>query len=484
MLLALGGSLAPMVLGSGCAGGTFSTVDTNVGGSSAGDAGEVSGSAGTGATVGRACNGPEECDDHDSCTNDACSADGTCTSSKKCLGSQQCCGGDCADCCKDNDCDDGVSCTQNTCFMGRCLYVPQDSKCEASEFCSGKDGCRARRPCGILPGEDALRACDDGDGCTTDSCGSDKFCRHDFCSKLCCEGATGKAASACSSDCCSDAQCDTGRDPCMVGSCVDGKCSLKKLCPGDERCCPSADGKTASCGACCTAADCDDHVGCTFDQCAGFHCSSTPRECKLGYVCDAKDGCVPTDSCANDGDCDPKSPCQTNGRCEAGACKFDGCTSGTKCCDSGCGVCCSNDECNDNIACTVDACGPDGCTHTPDSAVCAKGQICDPQKGCVGCLNEKSCDDGLSCTTDACSLQNSCTHTSTCGKLKFCTSAGCVECLTDGDCQGAATTDAIGSGGCSFRRCVEGACQTKTETCDIGFCCPPYGCLPQCLQTQ
>lgn len=487
LLLALACALGPLSLSNGCAGEAFTPAARGTGGSAVGEGGEASESGASGGGSKRACRGPDECDDQDPCTTDGCGADGTCVSSQKCLGSQQCCGGDCADCCGDEDCDDGVSCTENTCFMGQCLYVPKDSQCEAGQFCSSKEGCRPRQACGILPGEDAVKVCDDADGCTADSCGADNFCRHDYCSKLCCPGDAGRATSACASECCNDAQCDTDRDPCTVGACIDGQCSVKPLCGDGLRCCPNADGKSASCGTCCTAADCDDHHGCTEDQCAGGHCTSTPAtpdRCGPGHVCDLEEGCIPADTCDVASDCKPKTPCQLNPRCEGGACRFDSCSqTGTKCCATGCAACCSDQECSDNIACTRDVCGPSGCTHTPDAALCGKGQQCDPQKGCVDCVNDKSCDDGLSCTTDSCSLQNRCTHTSTCGASKFCASAGCVECLADSDCQVPLTKAAIAQG-CTLQRCVNGTCQTKTETCDVGFCCPPYGCLPQCLQTQ
>jgi hypothetical protein len=487
LLLALGCALTPTLVGSGCAGEAFMGSDRSSGGTSAGDASELAGNAGDDSNSGQSCNGPEECDDGVACTTDVCGADGKCVFAPKCVGAQHCCGGDCAECCGNADCDDGVACTENTCFMGQCMYVPKDSQCDRGQFCSGKDGCRPRQACGVLSGEDPKTVCNDGDGCTTDSCGADNFCRHDYCTKLCCPGAAGAASSACASDCCADAQCDTDRDPCTVGSCSDGKCSLKSLCPDGQQCCPSADGKSATCGACCTAAECDDYHGCTVDQCTGNHCSHTPGDCKQpGYVCDLDKGCVPGDACKDAGDCVPKTPCQTNPQCKGGVCTFDGCTApGTKCCkDTGCGICCSNEECNDNIACTEDACGPGGCTHTPKVGLCGKGQICDAELGCVDCANDQACDDGLACTTDACGLQNSCTHTSTCGKLKYCTSAGCVDCIRDSDCQGSVMAAAISQPGCTVQRCVEGSCQARTEPCDIGFCCPPYGCLPQCLQTQ
>ena len=130
----------------------------------------------------------------------------------------------------------------NTCFSGQCMYVPDDTKCDMTQFCSAKDGCTVRQACGILVGEDPTKACDDGSSCTTDSCVKN-LCQHDFCAqgKLCCEG------TGCADRCCNDSQCNTGNDPCKVGSCKGNKCSLVALCGDGQQCCPSADAKTATC---------------------------------------------------------------------------------------------------------------------------------------------------------------------------------------------------------------------------------------------
>jgi hypothetical protein len=397
------------------------------------------------------CDGPEDCDDKNLCTIDRCNADGTCDASPKCGGADKCCSGDCQQCCEHSDCEDDLACTDNTCFMGQCMFVPQDQACAATEYCSAKSGCTPRQVCTGLPGESGA-VCDDQAGCTTDVC-EGGFCQHKFCdtksaAKLCCEG-TGCA------ECCTDSQCDDGSDPCTVGSCQDGKCSVSgvPLCGKGQECCPSADGTTATCGACCSANDCDDAVGCTVDQCVGGQCSHTP-DVKIcggeGYVCDLTRGCMKAPACTVNTDCKPTA-CQSNGRCEGGACHFDGCTLGTTCCanGSGCAACCSDAGCNDNIACTKDACGSTGCTHTPDSTQCPPRYLCKALNGCV------------------------------------------PGCMVDDDCKPHVTTNAaipIGTNPCSVSKCVQGQCQDTTIDCgDFQTCCPATGgcTLPnQCLQTQ
>ncbi len=499
VLLALFCLVLPALWTSGCTGGSFSAVNADgsaaAGASSSGGNGSAGkgGMIGTGAGKGVKCGGPEDCDDKDACTSDRCNADGTCDASPKCLGTEKCCGGgECAECCTNADCDDGVSCTTNTCFSGQCMYVPDDMQCDKTQYCSAKDGCRARQACGILANEPA-NVCADDSSCTTDSCAGN-LCQHNFCpdpnAKLCCEG-VGCAA------CCNNSQCDNHQDPCTVGSCQDGKCSTVPLCANGLECCPSADGKTATCGKCCSAAECDDHVGCTADACGGGQCSHTPsKPCPMGYVCDVLNDCQKAPDCTTSNGCLAKAgPCQTNPKCENGSCHFDTCVAPAKCCagagtaSGSCAVCCSDAECSDNIDCTTDACTANGCTHTPDKTKCAAGQLCDAQAGCVGCQQPTDCDDKLSCTTDSCS-QGTCSHLSTCGKVSpYCTVNGCSQCVSDSDCQGGVVLTNIAQPpigtGCSTSTCVSGQCQTKTQDCgDLQICCQPYGCQIRCLQTQ
>jgi len=452
VFLALVSALLPAIWTSGCGGDAFTASDTgskagaaSTGGSDSSGSNGGSSEAGAGASTSVTCNGPEDCDDGNICTTDRCNPDGTCDASPKCPGSERCCGGDCAQCCENTDCDDGLSCTKNTCFSGQCMFVPDDTNCAATQFCSAKDGCTARQACTGLPGESAS-VCDDKAGCTIDSC-QGNFCHHDFCpdanATLCCEG-TGCAA------CCNDSQCDTDQDPCTVGSCQDGKCSVVPRCGDGQECCPSADGKTATCGKCCTANECDDKVPCTVDQCGGGQCSNTPQAamCPMGYVCDATHGCVKPPGCSTNADC--KAPlCKSNGKCDGGACHFDDCAAGTHCCANGCLACCGVEECNDEIPCTIDSCGAGGCSHTPDSSQCPKGYLCNAAKGCV---------------------------------------AGCT---VDSDCRLQVVTNAaipIGTNPCTTAKCQKGQCIDVTVDCgDFQTCCPATGgcALPnQCLQTQ
>lgn len=504
VVLALTCLLAGSAMISACSGGEFAKGSADqAGGSSGGSDSGGSGAVGNapptgGGTSGQgdACAGPEDCDDKDACTVDLCNADGTCDVAPRCLGTEKCCGGECAECCADADCEDMLECTKNSCFAGKCMYIPDDTACEPTDYCSTSDGCRAKQVCGLM-GAATTEECDDGSACTTDRCDGN-FCKHDFCAKgvsdvklgLCCEG-------GCAEECCTDSQCDDPNDPCQVGSCQGGKCSRVALCADGLECCPSADRQTAACGTCCTADDCDDHVGCTADACQGRQCSHTPRTspdpqaCNPGYLCDPQDPqepCVKAPDCDSAADCDP-SPCQSNARCEDGSCRFDECsmgTTGTKCCDGqGCALCCDDSQCNDNIACTRDTCTADGCEHEPDDMSCGPGKHCDAGRGCIGCTSNAECDDRTACTTDVCNMNTfTCLHSTSC-LSGYCEpmTGECVECKQNSDCQGGVITTAAAPPGttCSVMTCKANKCVASTVTCTgLQHCCPPFGCAIAC----
>lgn len=496
VLLAFMSASIPALWASGCTGGAFSSSEpagpAEVAGS--GGTGNSGGSSGTGAGTSVTCAGPEDCNDKDVCTVDRCNADGTCAASPKCMGNEKCCEGDCAQCCDNADCDDGISCTENRCFMGQCMYLPEDASCGPGQYCAAKDGCHPLQACGILANEDVSKVCDDGSTCTVDSC-EKNFCRHEFCSdkaKLCCEGGD----PSCAEECCVDSQCDTDQDPCSVGKCEGGKCSLVKLCGEGQQCCPSADGKTATCGGCCSAKDCNDDITCTEDQCGGGRCSNTPKSsllCPRGEICSlAQRRCVKAPDCVTNSDCKAKATgCQTNPVCDRGTCRFDDCAPGSKCCGdpSGstarCGVCCDASDCGDMVDCTTDTCTANGCVHTPSDA-CKPG-FCDTRRGCLECRSDTDCDDRKPCTTDACNQQtNTCIHLPSC-PTGYCdeTTGGCVQCRTDSDCQGGGQTRAIPIIGtsCLISVCVGGVCANKKQFCASDeTCCPPYGCASACFQ--
>lgn len=457
LLFALSLATALLPIGA-CSGDAFEAAS---GGSSSGGTSTMNGGSnatGGGDDSGARCAGPEDCSDNDSCTNDFCTTEGKCASAPKCASPARCCDGDCAECCEDTDCDDHVACTTNTCFAGKCMYVPDDAQCAPTEACSITEGCKTKVAC-----TDAS-ACQDASLCTTDTCAGG-FCKNQYCDSgsVCCP------STGCAEECCDDSQCQND-DPCMVGSCQGGRCTVAPRCATGELCCPSADKTSANCGSCCTAKDCDDNVGCTDDSCTGAHlaCVNTPSNatCGRGEVCNPDKGCIAQVQCQVDGDC-KQAGC---GHCTQGVCQYT-CADGQACCaeTNSCAACCGNASCDDKIDCTVDACGAVGCSHTADDKACtAYGAYgsCQPQLGgCVECLKDTQCDDGVACTVDACDPNvHKCTHTS----------SNCGECKTSYDCQTIVTTAAAQPPiiGTPCPTCVDGKCQTVS--CQ-GTCCPS-GC--------
>jgi hypothetical protein len=437
--------------------GQVGMAGTNSGGAQSGGGQSGAGRSGSGGGAPRPnCASLADCDDGDACTTDFCTIEGKCEIAPKCSGTERCCDGDCAGCCEDSDCDDGIACTTNTCFAGQCMYIPDDGKCGPGQACSVTESCQDKQMCGP---DVAGVSCEDSSLCTIDSC-ENGFCKNEFCTAgtLCC-------ASGCAEECCSDAQCDTDADPCTVGSCQGGKCTVTPLCGAADKCCPSADGTSASCGSCCSAMECDDGVACTQDSCTGARlgCSNNPDNatCGKGEFCDPIKGCQTQVQCQTAGDCKAGN-C---GRCEAGICKYD-CPNGQPCCAASntCAVCCGDASCSDGVDCTVDKCTAQSCTHTPDASICGFGYQCDAELGCVQCTKDAHCDDGNACTTDSCDVnRNLCLHVSTC------------ECKTGFDCLNKVNaTKAIGPIGTQCHACVDGAC--KMVSCS-GSCCSS-GCYP------
>lgn len=106
--------------------------------------------------------------------------------------------------------------------------------------------------------------------------------------------------------------------------------------------------------SCATAADCDDSLPCTIDECiVGNVCEHTPLDSR----CNASERCVLGRGCVmgTPSDCTTAADCQDGIACN-----------GAEVCIVG--MCVPGDavDCNDNNACTVDSCGePTGaCTYT------------------------------------------------------------------------------------------------------------------------
>ncbi|MHC4089699.1 MAG: S8 family serine peptidase, partial [Planctomycetota bacterium] len=121
---------------------------------------------------------PVDCDDGVSCTDDFCNEgtdscdnvanDANCDNGLYCDGSETC---DAVLDCQAGtpvDCDDGVGCTDDSCneTTDTCDNVPNNANCDDGLYCNGAETCDAVLDCQAGTPVD----CGDGAGCTDDSC--------------------------------------------------------------------------------------------------------------------------------------------------------------------------------------------------------------------------------------------------------------------------------------------------------------------------
>ena len=201
-------------------------------------------------------------------------------------------------------------------------------------------------PVECVPGGD-LSVCDDGDSCTTDSCGSEGFCLHD--TQIGC--------------CTTDSNCDDFNF-CTEDSCTDSVCSFVV----QEDCCFTA----AECedGDICTTDICDPVLGCIQENNADF--------CSDGDPCTKNDLCDEGVCSGVALECDDEDDLCTTDQCKEGVCVFS---------PTGADGCCETDaDCEDNDDCTIDSCNEGSCLSI---------NTC--------CQSDEECDDADDlCTNDQC----------------------------------------------------------------------------------
>ena len=321
-------------------------------------------------------------------------------------------------------------CLQPACdpSTGECSLVPDHEgfACEDGDLCTIGDKCVA----GVCEPGVALN-CNDGNGCTDDSCDSLVGC-----------------VQTDNVDPCEDGNVCTTGDTCAEGVCVSGDplvCDDANVCNGEESCDVATGckpGQPLQCGdadpcngveVCdpldgCVANDpvtCDDGNPCNgLEVCApGFGClPGEPVVCEddgdvcTDTYCDPDSGCV---TVLNSAPCDDNDICTTGDHCELGLCvavSVMTCDDNNDCTDdscnpvTGCVFGTNTLPCDDANACTTgDVCGSGVCAGVDTSTVdCDDENICtddscEPGVGCVNADNAIACEDGDACTFgDAC----------------------------------------------------------------------------------
>lgn len=260
--------------------------------------------------------GDVRCDDGQACTTDSCDLEtGTCRNvpNHAACGNGQFCDG--AEQCAPfvgcvpgprPTCNDGVGCTDDFCDEAndRCGVTLDHAACADGVFCDGDEQCTAA---GCVEG--AQRSCDDGIGCTVDSC-EGGGCVHRTDHSICGAGAicdpldggciTTQRCSTIDDPICDDGQaCTTDSCNLVTGKCVyevnDGACDDHQFCNGKEVCAPFRGCLFASFPAC------DDGVACTTDTCHEDTdtCSNVAQDgyCSNGAFCDGAETCDATQGC-------------------------------------------------------------------------------------------------------------------------------------------------------------------------------------------
>ena len=372
-------------------------------------------------------------------------------------------------------CDDGNACTTELCETAKgCVFLPLPGTCTDGEVCTVADGCSGG-VCKAGPAKD----CNDGEGCTADTCVTGIGCLHTVIAGPCDDGSVCTAGEACATGKCTGGQwqaCDDTNvctiDTCKDstgcihaatgGPCEDGDllCTIGDVCGGGE-CKP---GPTLTCddGQACTSDSCDKAKGCLHTAKAG--------PCDDGNPCTSGDGC-------DGGDCKGGSPTLCD---DAKPCTLDACDA-----KAGCTASPSTLPCSDGNVCTVgDVCGGAGCAPGLPLA-CSDGNPCTddscaPTQGCVFLDNSAACNDGNACTKQDVCIKGVCQAATAgaCDDANPCTSDSC-DPAAGCDNQPNKLPCVDGDACTAFDTCVDGKCTAgKATQCQDGNPCTSDGCAP------
>jgi len=261
---------------------------------------------------------PIDCDDAVTCTLDACNeitdqcdheaSNALCDDGQFCNGAETC---DILTDCQAGtppNCDDAIGCTDDSCneAIDQCDHVANDANCSNEAFCDGVEICSPVSDC--QPGTPPN--CNDGVSCTADSCSPGlNACVNTPNDAVCSNGQYCDGAEICDlvNDCqpgippsCDDAVactvdvCDEIGDVCENVA-IDANCDDGQFCNGAETCDPLNDCIAGS------VPNCEDGVGCTTDACDETNdlCTHAADDalCNNGLYCDGVEQCDPTDDC-------------------------------------------------------------------------------------------------------------------------------------------------------------------------------------------
>jgi len=378
---------------------------------------------------GNACNGAETCTDPIGCHHGAlvsCPSGTVCRPSDGACVSKPCSG--------PADCDDGNGCTADTCVSGRCNSSPDPAAtCSDGNPCNGAETCQG----GICtPG--VPPSCDDANACTRDGCDPTTGCVHEAivgctpcqvdtdCNDPCAQCVDGRCSNILG--CCSrDAECDDG-EPCTTDTCLNGAGAATGTCSHEGLPDGSAPGCTSPCASCVAGA-------CRSTECP----DPNPDDCEVPTCDPAGGGCVTEHAAgcclASDAECD-----------DGDACTLDTCDATVRRCvhalrKPDCVTCWTDIDCDVDGACGGVACGGDG------TCMAIAAPNCDDRRPSFSgtcrldaalrpyceyrCLTDQACDDGNACNgTERCSAGSCVPGTPlACDDADACTDDGCDPAL-------------------------------------------------------
>ncbi len=268
----------------------------------------------------KAGTGKADCDDKNPCTTDSCGAasgcihapaTANCDDGDKCTLQDKCTDGACKG--GQGACDDGKPCTVDACdkATGNCSWTGSTAACDDGNACTVNEACKAGS-CG--GGE--VKACDDKDVCSTDSCDPKSGCVYTPTANggKCDDGTACTANDACSGGKCTGAAaaCDDG-NVCTSDGCdpKTGQCTLTSNtlpCQGGDKCQAAGTCKNGSCAASGAPKVCNDSNPCTADSCEAGSGACVYKAANDGAVCDDGIACTKESVCAGGG-CKPKAGC-------------------------------------------------------------------------------------------------------------------------------------------------------------------------------
>jgi hypothetical protein len=394
-----------------------------------------------------------------SCPRPQCTAVEGCSSATSCV-QPTCVAGICLEAGDDDACG-----TNELCVPGiGCISRPRDDDAGASSMDAGgvdaasttseDAGTSMDAPTGCS----SAAECDDGLSCTTDTCSVDRICVHTPDDARCADSACAPSdpmadpGTGCL-PACTAATCVAG--PCESATCVAGRCERGSLCAGGEMCCSGVcalDCATVSCagrsagtecrassGPCDPAEVCDGtSPTCPDDVLHGdtHVCRPASGACDVAEVCSTGTASCPADGFAATGTACPSGSCDGLGGCSSACVPGAACSTGNPCergmmqcapmrcvaagaapaatvCRPAMGACDVEETCGGATTCPPDRFSPSTRECRAQRGVCDRAEMCTGSSAdCPGDVREPSGTTCRSAIAGGCDVAEACTGSS------------------------------------------------------------------------